>query len=470
MKPAVLSKRGNEKFSYNGYLYVFDKVSKRDTSLQFWRCEEVGRCKGRIHTRAGEVVNEINNHSHPSSAAAIQVATVVTKMKRRAEETMEGTSVVINQCVIDVPEAVLASIPNNAALRKIIRRKRNQINAAPADPADLNDLVLPNPYKVYVPRPGTEETFLLSDDGEGANRILIFGRESWLQHLHNANTWYTDGTFAIAPRLFSQIYIVMATKHGGVHPILYALLPNKQRVTYTRMFELIKTLVPNLSPGSIICDYEYAAFSAMKDCFPEVNVKGCFFHLAQNMKKHLAQIGVISQYNNDAEFALRAKMVTALAFVPIADLDEYIDALANDLPVELQPLLNWFEDSYVGRLNRRGNGRRPPMFHPTMWNLYQRTIDGEDRTNNHAEAANRRLRSELGMHHPTIWKFIDGLRKVQKGRDVYFEQLIAGHLPPMKLKKYRDADERIRRIVLDYGNREPLDYLRGLAHNYQMTQ
>ncbi|KAK9694590.1 hypothetical protein QE152_g33450 [Popillia japonica] len=92
-----------------------------------------------------------------------------------------------------------------------------------------------------------------------------------------------------------------------------------------------------------------------------------------------------------------------------------------------------------------------------MWNLYQRTIDREERTNNHAEAANRRLRSELGMHHPTIWKYIDGLRKVQKGRDAYFEQLIAGHLPPMKLKKYRDADERIRRIVLDYGNRDPLD-------------
>ncbi|KAK9694566.1 hypothetical protein QE152_g33449 [Popillia japonica] len=80
----------------------------------------------------------------------------------------------------------------------------------------------------------------------------------------------------------------------------------------------------------------------MKDCFPEVNVKGCFFHLAQNMRKHLAEIGIISQYNHDAEFALRAKMVLALAFVPIADLDEYIDALANDLPVELQPLLNWF--------------------------------------------------------------------------------------------------------------------------------
>ena len=54
-----------------------------------------------------------------------------------------------------------------------------------------------------------------------------------------------------------------------------------------------------------------------------------------------------------------------------------------------------------------------------MWNLYVRTLNHEDKTNNHAEAANRRLQMELGMEHPTLWKFIHALRKVKKGRDLF---------------------------------------------------
>ena len=78
------------------------------------------------------------------------------------------------------------------------------------------------------------------------------------------------------------------------------------------------------------------------------------------------------------------------------------------------------------------NVERQPLFPTQMWNMYQRTLQGEDRTNNHAEAANRLLRSELGMLHPSIWNFLHGLKRVQKGRDEYFEKLLAGHEPQIK--------------------------------------
>jgi len=73
------------------------------------------------------------------------------------------------------------------------------------------------------------------------------------------------------------------------------------------------------------------------------------------------------------------------------------------------------------------------------------------------------------MDHPTLWKFIDGLKKVQKGRDLFHEQLVAGHTPPRKLRRYRLCDETIQRIVQSYANYGIMDYLRGLAHNFKMN-
>ncbi|XP_050517468.1 uncharacterized protein LOC126892081 [Diabrotica virgifera virgifera] len=118
------------------------------------------------------------------------------------------------------------------------------------------------------------------------------------------------------------------------------------------MFDLIKNLQPNLRPTAIHCDFEQAAFAAIEDCFPGVNINGCFFHLAQNVKKHVAQLGHLTEYNNDAQFAINCKMVTSLAFVPVRHLDHAIDVLGTNLPVALQPLLDWFEDNNAGRMNR----------------------------------------------------------------------------------------------------------------------
>ncbi|KAJ3640461.1 hypothetical protein Zmor_003755 [Zophobas morio] len=107
-------------------------------------------------------------------------------------------------------------------------------------------------------------------------------------------------------------------------------------------------------------------------------------------------------------------MITSLAFVLFEDIDGAIETLSEQIPQELQPILNWFEDFYVERPNRRGVSRRNPMFPPKTWNLYHRVLNRIDRTNNHAEAAHRRLQNELSMDHPTLWKFLDTLKIIQK--------------------------------------------------------
>lgn len=52
---------------------------------------------------------------------------------------------------------------------------------------------------------------------------------------------------------------------------------------------------------------------------------------------------------------------------------------------------------------------------------------------------------------------------------IYYDYLVAENNPPVKLKKYKDADQRILTVVRDYNNRAIVEYFRGIAHNYKIN-
>ena len=466
------SKRDRVKYEHEGHLFCFAKFNS-DMSVKFWRCDkrDSDDCKARLHTSSetGEVIKLISVHTHGSDAAGVAASKIRTAIKRRAEETLEAPSTIVNQALEGAPIAVQGKIGNADALKKIIQRKRVVVQAAPAQPADLTSLVIPEIYQTYELTPGQEEKFLLIDTGMGdTSRILIFGRHSTINWAHQMERVYVDGTFRIAPTLFSQVYVIMAERGGFVVPILYALLPNKTEETYRRMWEKIKNLWSNFKPTSISTDFEQAALNSIRYAFPGVQLFGCLFHLQKNMRKKLSDEGLMSLYNNNPDFALAARKIVALAFVPPTSMEDAFEDLCNETPHELQPILNWFEDSYLGRPNRRGV-RRPAMFPIHVWTVYERTLNGNARTNNFVEAAHRRMQVEFGVDHPTLWKFIDGIRKIQAGRDHHYEQFVRGEEPPHKRKKYLRADERILKIVQEYANRTNDEYLRGIAHNFLMN-
>lgn len=103
-----------------------------------------------------------------------------------------------------------------------------------------------------------------------------------------------DGTFKIAPILFSQVFVILGSRNGGVHPCLYALLPNKNQATYNTLLVEIKNLAPGINAGSISVDFEVAIHNAFRTEFPDIEIRGCFFHLIQNMKKQVAAVGLMA--------------------------------------------------------------------------------------------------------------------------------------------------------------------------------
>ena len=155
-------------------------------------------------------------------------------------------------------------------------------------------------------------------------------------------------------------------------------------------------------------------------------------------------------------------MVLAVAFVKIVDIDKSINLLYDKLPEEIIPLLEWFEEIYVGPFIR--NRRRSPRYSPVLWYVHERVLNKEDSTNNYAEAANRRLNIQMEVDLPTLWAIISCLRRIRSGRDTFLRQLQTGKSPPKEKKKYIDLNKRIFKLISQYDNRNVISFLRGLAH------
>ena len=74
-------------------------------------------------------------------------------------------------------------------------------------------------------------------------------------------------------------------------------------------------------------------------------------------------------------------MFVAFAFVPPNLALHYFKVLLYDIPSELEPLYDYFEDYYLG-CPARHRQRRAPNFAFEMWSMYQWPEFGFPRTNN----------------------------------------------------------------------------------------
>ena len=270
------------------------------------------------------------------------------------------------------------------------------------------------------------------------------------------------------------MYTIHAVKYDNVVPTIFALLPDKSEATYIRLFESLKQLQAELNPLSIMTDFEKASINAFSNVFPNAELHGCYFHFTQCIWRRIQGIPeLLRKYTEDTSFALQVRQLAALSFVPIPDVIEAFEAL-QDSVFFIQnecthPLLNYIEETWIGKPFGGSGQRRNPLFPIALWNIFFLIADGNPRTNNSVEGWHRGFSSLLGADHPSLWKFIDGLRREQSLNELKIEQYISGQAPPQSRKKYRELSARILSVVQDYGNRPILDYLRGIAYSVNLN-
>lgn len=312
--------------------------------------------------------------------------------------------------------------------------------------------------------------FLLYDNHDRTNRILIFSTRDNLELMVNSHHWLADGTFSTVPVRFTQLYTIHCVQHSNVVPTVYALLQNKNEETYTLMFKALKFLEPRLEPGTITFDFERTAISAAKLCFPNILIKGCHFHMSRSIWRLVKQIGLSEKYINDAEFALHIRCLSALAYVPVDFVVYYYESLMstrffveNKNDISFSDFISYFESTWIGARTRR-KYRKLPFFPIDEWNCFEQLQENIPGTNNSVEEWHDDFSSTFNItERPNIWKFILALQKQNMSNQCKVMEYLSDE-KPQKKKKYNSSAEKIIQISKEFSNKNVEDYLKEISH------
>ena len=133
---------------------------------------------------------------------------------------------------------------------------------------------------------------------------------------------------------------------------------------------------------------------------------------------------------------------------------------------KVQPLLDYFEDTFIGRRQRRG--RRAPFFSHIMWKWKDRVKNDLPRTNIHVEGWHRHMQASVSAYHTNICQFIRVLKRELALNEVKQARMTAGEKPPSQKSKCVAVTNRLSTLVKEFENRGQLEYLRSIAQNLQL--
>lgn len=413
--------------------------------------------RGQVIIRNGALL-----HCHEGSKEKGYAKQSVHKMKEVIQQTGATPAAAMATVTNGLTASVQMALPIKSAVTRTLRRHRSRAmrgagDALPPTPTDMN-FAMPQQFS----------DFTLYDSGPGDSRLIIFGQQELVQALSTATFWLCDGTFKIVPTIFFQLYSIHFHFSDGITPVaLYCLLPNKTRETYSRLLAQVQCLVPSAAPQVILTDFETAAMSSFAQSYPYASVKGCYFHLTQSILRKVQEVGLKTEYESNDELRCFVRCLAAISHVPNADVVDAFEALVETMPnVEhLDEVVTYFEHTYIRGRRCRGRGENyaPPLFAHDRWNQYDAAGAGVARTNNSCEGWHHAIHSMMQCNHPTMWKFVHGLKLDSALQITSYLQGAAG-AERMVEKRYRRIRDRVQRAVALYNLSDVLTFLRAIAY------
>jgi len=296
------------------------------------------------------------------------------------------------------------------------------------------------------------ERFLLYSGQQG--RLLIFCANTELASIYKSYYLICDGTFEMSPDKSYQLYTIHGYVRDEGMALLWAILPNKTKDTYTELFSALRDALVstfgNTGHHMFLTDFEQAAISAIEGTFI-CRVKGCSFHFRQAIIRKVNNEGLKQVYEGDNYPYIRTwiRQIMALILLPEFAVPLIWEVLkhppATGLPeidMKTAAFATYVENTWISTDSCRCT------FPQSLWSHFDH--EGP-RTTNLAEGWHNSLNSRFGMPHPSMRNFLNWLQKYQFEVQIREIQLAAGSSPKARDKKYVKLDRDIAAAKHAYG-------------------
>ena len=125
-----------------------------------------------------------------------------------------------------------------------------------------------------------------------------------------------------------------------------------------------------------------AAWLAVREVFPSVEVKGCALHWSQAFWQHVQQVGLVETYRRRQGVHSFVRMLLSIQFLPAAHIRKAFDSLVTRATTaHTLQLVNYIRRKWLEN----------PTFNPEDWSVFKQIV----RTNNDVGGKNNKY---YGQH------------------------------------------------------------------------
>lgn len=278
----MLSERGQLLLIFENYKFRKFRVLKSSEET-VWRCTKKN-CVAKVYTLNSEVFSrKEGTHNHDYNQELLNRQKVSNSVKRKAQEDISVKPAKLIRKELHLQHEALGSISVTD-----VRYIRNNMNRArlqlvPKLPKTTEEVqMFLNSINLKTSK---EEPFMLCNDL--SENIVLFSCNTNIEFLCQQTTLYMNGTFEFCTKFFGQLFTIHAYFNDVYVPVVFCLLKNKAKCTYSTMLYMLKqkcnSMGYTLNPKTIVIDFETAIHTSIEEVWQgEVQIIGCRFHLAQS--------------------------------------------------------------------------------------------------------------------------------------------------------------------------------------------